>query len=212
MTNQKFSSENPASIGPAEREHPTPIVELLMGNQRYVKARAENKLRELLGETNVKTVIVTCMDGRIEPSVDKVFDLQDSPAVIRIAGAQVSDEILTDVVTGALKFEADVVVVMAHTDCAMHTTRATLLEHLEEIFRRITNAIGARLDWMEDRTISDPAQRLQRDVDKIQKELGADSGKIVVGMEYNLKSGAVEVKALPPHLRRAQPSAPTLKR
>lgn len=65
-----------------------------------------------------RTVVVTCMDARIDPLA--VLRLPAGGAqVIRNAGGRVSDDALRSLILSTSAFRIERVVVMHHTDCAV---------------------------------------------------------------------------------------------
>src|SRR3954464_8014454 len=103
--------------------------------------------------------VVTCMDSRISPL--EMLGLEPGDAkILRNAGARVTDDVLRTLVLAIHLLGVDRVMVVAHTDCRM--TKVTDDEVHADILER-----GVDTRSLEFHTISDQADTLRRDVQRI---------------------------------------------
>lgn len=83
------------------------------------------------------TVVVTCMDARIDPFRPLGFDLGDAH-VLRNAGAVVGDDVLRSLVLSQRLFDTRTVILLAHTDCGLRKI------HDDELAGQLAAETGAK--------------------------------------------------------------------
>ena len=130
--------------------------------------------------------VVTCMDSRISPLEMLGLDQGDAK-ILRNAGARVTDDVLRTLVLAVHLLGVDRVMVVAHTDCRM--TKVTD----EEVHAAMAER-GVDTRSLEFRTISDQAETLRRDVQRVRSSPYLPAGLPVVGCVYDVGTGAVRVE------------------
>jgi carbonic anhydrase len=103
------------------------------------RARARAKAMTMDAKPRLRTVIVTCMDARIDPSA--LFGLRPGEAhILRNAGARVTPDVLRSLAVSQSLLGTTEVLVLGHTHCG-------LLEHSEEeLSGAVERASGHRPD------------------------------------------------------------------
>lgn len=162
---------------------------LLDGNQRFTKRFVDG---DLLIRPRLATIVLTCLDARVDPA--HLFDLGLGDAlVIRNAGGRVHPSVLTDLaVVNVLaglpdgKPTTQELVIVHHTDCGMSrfadpTARQALAERL-----------GIRSEEIaETMAITDPAQSVRDDIARLSGLPGSET-LVVSGLVYDTTHGTVE--------------------
>lgn len=162
----------------------TAVDELLTANRAYVPTHvAPSGPRP-----SRRLAIVTCMDTRID--VLRVFGLDVGQThVIRNAGARVTDDVLRSLALAAHVLGVETAAVMQHTDCGVAGTTN----------RELTERTGADIDFLP---ITDHAQALAEDVERILSVRWLEPIRSVAGLLYDVGTGRVEEL-----LRRRRPPA-----
>lgn len=188
------------------------------GNRRFVsgvrsvEARASQTRRgELTGGQAPFAVILGCSDSRVP--VEIVFDqgLGDL-FVIRVAGNVVAPSQVGSVEFAAAKFGTRLVVVLGHTKCGavqatleeLQRPSATQSRHLRSIVDRIRPSVEGLLAMElrhDPEALAEQAVRANvrasadhlRHGSEILEELISTAGLLVVGAEYSLETGVVEL-------------------
>jgi len=188
------------------------------GNRRFVSGSTDSRFRTsherrttLVGGQEPFAVILGCSDSRVPTEI--IFDqgLGDL-FVIRVAGNIVAPSLIGSVEFAAEQFGTELVVVLGHSGCG--AVEATLNElsrpsgerspNLRSIVERIRPSVEALLEDEGDRTretlmelairanIRNSAEQLTRGSTILQR-LSDEKRLLVIGAEYSLQSGAVEV-------------------
>lgn len=151
--------------------------------------------------------ILTCMDARLDPA--KYAGLSEGDAhVIRNAGGRASDDAIRSLVISYKLLGTKEWFVIHHSDCGMEfftdeVIRGLLAKSLEtaalgaEGFYDVGTGPGSAeakyIDWL---TISEQAQSVTEDVERIKNHPLVPSGIPVYGYIYDVKTGRlVEVPA-----------------
>ncbi len=92
--------------------------ELLANAQHYAAGFAARGLGGLGARPAKRTVIVTCMDARVDPY--RIFGLAEGDAhVLRNAGGAVTDDVVRSIAISQRLLGTEEVVVVHHTGCGM---------------------------------------------------------------------------------------------
>lgn len=208
---------------------PIPALEALAalreGNQRFVAnvrsidALASHARRAALTDhQSPKAIILSCSDSRV-PS-EMVFDCGLGDLfVVRVAGNVCAPSLVGSVEFAASTFGTELVVVMGHTGCGavkatidalgQSSKGAPISDNIRDIVERIAPAVSglrerglAREELLRMATranVVHTANQLRRGSRVLEERIRADQ-LVVVGAEYALETGEVDVFDLPAHL------------
>lgn len=139
------------------------------------------------------TVVVTCMDARIDPVL--LFGIEPGDAnVLRNAGGIVTDDVVRSIAVSQRKLGTSEVLLVQHTDCGM----ATFTD--ESFTAELTAAAGRRPTWRPG-TFQDPAASVAEGVRRLRTDPFLRAGTVVRGF-------VVDVRTFALHEVLAAPSAP----
>ncbi|HEX4187060.1 MAG TPA: carbonic anhydrase [Solirubrobacteraceae bacterium] len=141
---------------------------------------------------NLRLFIVTCLDPRVDPAHFLGLELSDA-IVVRNVGGRVTPEVINDVAfigqiaetvlpDGPL-FE---VAVIHHTQCGA----GALAD--DSFRRRYADRIGADESTLRERAVVDPAQTVERDVERLRSAPAVPARVTVSGHVYDVVTGLVE--------------------
>jgi carbonic anhydrase len=195
------------------------LAQLQAGNRRYVSGAqsygrflGEGRRAELVQAQEPFAIVLGCSDSRVP--VELVFDqgLGDL-FVIRVAGNIVAPSQLGSIEFAAAKFGTRLVVVLGHSHCG--AIQATLEELQQPVdlqspnLRSVVDRVRPSVEQLLARQalVRDPAALVQQAVranvvasvaqirhgSAILEKLVCDDGLLVVGAEYCLESGVVEL-------------------
>ncbi len=173
---------------------------LLEGNRRFAEDFADG---ELPIRPRLSTMVLTCLDARVDPA--HLFDLQLGDAlVIRNAGGRVNPGVVADLaVLGLLaaalpgdKATTQELVILHHTDCGMSRFADPAAQ------QALANRLGIESDQVaETMAITDPAQSVRDDVARLARTPGPPDTLVVSGLVYDTAHGTVEEIVAPAPLR-----------
>lgn len=149
----------------------------------------------------LRTVILTCMDARIDPSV--LFGLRPGEAhVLRNAGARVTPDVLRSLAVSQSLLGTTEVLVLGHTHCG-------LLEHSEEeLVGAVERASGHRPD-MSMGAFPNLDNAVRESVEEIRACAFLAHSDLVRGYVLDVKDGTVREAGDRPteaHTRKSAPS------
>lgn len=176
---------------------------LKSGNERYCRDQAEGKGRdssrrkELTKGQNPDSVILTCSDSRVVPTL--IFDAQLGDLfVIRVAGNIPNPSSVASIEFAIAKLGVVLVVVMGHENCgAVEAALAGVdggknLNHVLGFIRPAVEADGdGGINAVIRRHAQNTADALIRDSDVIRKAVEQDGVQIVTAY-YQLGTGKVD--------------------
>ncbi len=167
------------------------LAHLLEGNRRFSAHFADG---ELPIRPRRSTIVLTCLDARVDPA--HLFDLKLGDAlVIRNAGGRINQGVLADLaVLGllgaalpggeAMKLE---LVILHHTDCGMSRFADPASR------QALANRLGIEPDQVaETMAITDPAQSVRDDIARLGRTPGLPDTLTVSGLVYDTAHGTVE--------------------
>ena len=176
------------------------LPQLLEGNRRFTAHFADG---ELPIRPRLSTIVLTCLDARVDPA--HLFDLQLGDAlVIRNAGGRLNSGVLTDLaVLGLLaaalagdKARPQELVILHHTDCGM--SRFADPSAQEALAQRL----GIEPDEVATTmAITDPAQSVRDDITRLRQAPGPLDTLVVSGLVYDVADGTVKQIVAPAPLR-----------
>ena len=148
------------------------------------------------------TIILTCLDSRVDPA--HLFGLVLGDAVvIRNAGGRITTAVMADLAVlgvlaanmpGATPMQPELVVIQ-HTDCGMsRLANPAIQEQLAQKLGRTTDEVSAM-------AITDPAKSVREDIERLRNEPGAPDQLVVSGLVYDVKDGSIDQVVPPSPLR-----------
>jgi len=157
----------------------TGFEDIFTANAQYVK---DFQLSGLTGQAARGLAIVTCIDSRIAPLA--IMGMQPGDAkIIRNAGARVTDDVLRTLVLATHLLNVSRILVMPHTDCRMASGTEA------EIHAAILEKSGVDTRSIEIRTVRDPLEALEIDLDRIRSFPLLAANIEVAGAIFNVRTG-----------------------
>lgn len=150
---------------------------------------------------SMRTVIVGCVDGRVDPA--DIFELKPGEAVvIRNVGGRINMALLETVAilqtvanaAGKAIGEGWNLIVLHHTDCGI----IPCYRHAPGLLARHLNVTEAELDQM---AIADPCKAVRLDVAALKANTNLPAELVVSGVVYDVATGKAEVIVPPARLR-----------
>jgi len=174
------------------------LTEVLESNRKYAANFGEKGKLALPPARSF--AILTCMDARLDPA--KYAGLAEGDAhVIRNAGGRASDDAIRSLVISYKLLGTREFFVIHHSDCGMQffsndVIRGLLASSLEtaqltpEGFRDVGHGPGSRAaEYIEWLTISDQAQAVIDDVERIRNHPLIPKSIPIYGFVYDVRSG-----------------------
>ncbi len=181
------------------------LPQLLERNHRFTAHFADG---ELPIRPRLSTVVLTCLDARVDPA--HLFDLQLGDAlVIRNAGGRINPGVLADLavlglLTAALppdKATTLELVVLHHTECGMSRFADPAAQ------QALATRLGIEPDQVaETMAITDPAQSVRDDITRLSRSPGLPDTLVVSGLVYDTAHGTVEEIVASTSLRNIRPA------
>jgi carbonic anhydrase len=173
---------------------------LLEGNRRFAETFTDG---DLAIRPRLSTVVLTCLDARVDPAY--LFDLQLGDAlVIRNGGGRMNSGVLADLaVLGLLaaalpgeKGTGPELVILHHTDCGMSRFADPAAE------RALAGKLGIEPgEVAATMAITDPAQSVRDDIARLSMAPGPPDNLIVSGLVYDVADGTIDEIVAPGPLR-----------
>ena len=156
------------------------------GGTRAARAAAGAPVRPRL-----HTVVVTCMDARIDPVL--LFGLDPGDVhVLRNAGGVVTDDVVRSIAVSQRKLGTTAVLLVQHTGCGM----ATFTD--ESFVADLLAGTGRKPGWRPG-AFSDPAASVSAGLARLREDPFVQSGTAVRGFVVDIGTFALqEVTAAPP--------------
>ncbi len=158
--------------------------DLLTANQDFAR---DFDLGGFDGVAHAGVAIVTCMDSRIDPL--GMLGLKPGDAkIFRNPGGRVTVAALEALVLGAHLLRVERVLVVPHTRCAVASNTEAVLRE------RVAESAGQDASWQPFHVVTDQAQALAEDVQKVRSHpLIPDTVK-VGGFLYDVDTGLLSQK------------------
>jgi carbonic anhydrase len=158
------------------------------------------------GDLNIRprmsTILLTCLDARLDPA--HLFGLGLGDAfVIRNAGGRITPGVTIDLaVLGVLAANLpgsgtrqSQLVVIHHTDCGM----ARLAN--PPIQQQVAKRLGLSDDEVAAMAVIDPTKTVQADIERLRQTPGTPDALIVTGLVYDVETGTIDQVVPPAPLR-----------
>src|SRR5258707_9130910 len=163
-----------------------PIDATVERNRRFA---ASGAYRDATMMPRLGLFVITCLDPRVDPAAFLGIELGDA-AVVRNAGARVTDEVIRDVAfTGQLVERARLdgplfeVAVVHHNQCGTGALA-------DDDFRRAYAArIGADADSLLDTAVLDPEATVRSDVERLRAARSVSERILISGHVYDVATG-----------------------
>ena len=142
------------------------------------------------------TVILTCLDARVDPAYFLGLELGDA-LVVRNAGGRVTDDVELDLgILWALgmqgeKFGGLSLVIVQHTDCG--------LERLgnPEFAAALSKRLGVKQSQIDGLTNTDHEQSIRKDIERLRKSPLVSKELVVSGHIYQVEDGTIKEAVAP---------------
>ena len=150
----------------------------------------------------MSTIILTCVDSRVDPA--HIFGLGLGDAVVmRNAGGRITPEVMRDlailgVLTANMPGPSTMqpeLIVMHHTDCGMSRLANAAIQ------RQVAERLGVGVDEAMAMAITDPTTSVQDDIEQLRQTPETPDQLIVSGFVYDVKNGTINQVAPPAPLR-----------
>ena len=150
----------------------------------------------------LSTIILTCLDSRVDPT--HIFGLGLGDAVVmRNAGGRITPEVMRDLaILGVLTANMPgpsamqpELIVMHHTDCGMCRLANAAIQ------RQVAERLGVSVDEAVAMAITDPTTSVQDDIEQLRQTPETPDQLIVSGFVYDVKNGTLNQVAPPAPLR-----------
>lgn len=139
------------------------------------RAAAGSPVRPALG-----TVLLTCMDARIDPVA--AFGIAPGEVhVLRNAGGVVTDDVVRSIAISQRKLGTGEVLIVAHTGCGMTTFTD------DEFSDELATDTGMHPPWRV-MTFRDPADRVRRGVARLRRDPFLRPGTMIRGYVLDIDS------------------------
>ncbi len=151
---------------------------------------------------NLSTIILTCVDARVDPAHFFGLGLGDA-VVVRNTGGRINPAVMRDLgilsvlaanMPGAGAMQPELVVIH-HTDCGMSRLANPAIQE------QVATRLGLSTDEVAAMAITDPAKTVQEDVERLRNTPGTPDQLIVSGLVYDVKSGTINQVVPPAPLR-----------
>lgn len=149
----------------------------------------------------MSTIILTCLDARLDPAHLFALGLGDA-FVIRNAGGRITPGVLQDLaILGVLAANLPgtstppELVVVRHTDCGMaRLANPTIQQQLAERLRITVDEVAAM-------AITDPTTTVRDDIERLRQTPGTPDQLVVSGLVYDVADGTINQVVAPAPLR-----------
>ena len=150
----------------------------------------------------MSTIILTCLDSRVDPAHVMGIELGDA-FVMRNAGGWVTPAVLREMaILGVLGANLPgggsgqlALAVIHHTDCGM----ARLAE--PTIQQQVAQRLGLSTDDVAAMAITDPTHTVRNEIEKLRSTPGTPDQLVVAGLVYNVANGTITEVVPPAPLR-----------
>jgi len=150
----------------------------------------------------MSTIILTCVDSRVDPA--HIFGLGLGDAVVmRNAGGRITPEVMRDLaILGILTANMSgpsasppELIVMHNTECGMCRLANPAIQ------RQVAERLGVGVDEAMAMAITDPTTSVQDDIEQLRQTSETPDQLIVSGFVYDVRNGTINQVAPPAPLR-----------
>lgn len=156
--------------------------DLIAANREFA---ADFKLGGFDGIAHAGVAVVTCMDSRIDPLA--MLGLKPGDAkIFRNPGGRVTPQALEALVLAVHLLNADRILVVPHTRCAMASATEA------ELQQRVGASAGQDASWQSFGVVADQEKALREDVEKVRSHPLIPATTKVGGFIYDVDTGLLE--------------------
>ena len=150
----------------------------------------------------MSTIILTCVDARVDPAHLFGLGLGDA-VVIRNAGGRITRAVMGDLgilgvlatnMPGGSAMQPELVVIH-HTDCGMSRLANPAIQD------QVAKRLGLDVDEVAAMAITDPAASVRDDIEGLRHTPGTPDQLVVSGFVYNVSNGTINQVVAPAPLR-----------
>ncbi len=183
----------------ATGEKVTDLNTLLERNRSFA---AQFKAGDLTIRPRMSTILLTCVDSRVDPAHLLGLGLGDA-VVIRNAGGRITPAVMGDLgvlgvlannMPGGNAMQPELVVIH-HTDCGMSRLANPAVQE------QVAKKLGLSIDEVAAMAITDPTTSVQDDVERLRLTPGTPDQLVVSGFVYDVSDGTVSQVVPPAPLR-----------
>lgn len=153
---------------------------------------------------NLSTLIVGCVDSRVDPAHLLSLDPGDA-VVMRNVGGRVTDEVIQHIkilhALGTMMMDINMDVALIH-----HTGCGASLFTMPQVAEALTAAIKADSAMIESLAIADPVDSLHTDIERLRSAPILPDEMVVAGYLYDVDDGHLTQIAAPAPLRQTMES------
>ena len=158
--------------------------------------------RDLNIRPRMSTILLTCVDSRVDPAHIFGVGLGDA-VVIRNAGGRITPAVMGDLgilsilaanMPGGSAMQPELVVIH-HTDCGMSRLANPTIQE------QVAKKLGLSVDEVSAMAITDPTTSVQDDVDRLRHTPGTPDQLVVSGFVYDVCNGTINQVVPPAPLR-----------
>ncbi len=179
------------------------LTALLDRNRHFARHFGARDLKNL---PRMSTILLTCLDARVDPAHLLGLRLGDA-FVMRNAGGRVTPQVINDLaILGAFGAAAkragssprqQELVIVHHTDCGMARLANPVIGEL------LAERLGLSIDEVSAMAISDPAKAVQDDIERLRRARETPDQLVVSGFVYDVSNGTINQVVSPAPLRAA---------
>ncbi len=175
------------------------LTTLLDRNRRFAE---QFEAGDLTIRPRMSTIILTCVDARLDPAHLFGLGLGDA-VVIRNTGGRITRAVMGDLgilgvlaanMPGAGAMQPELVVIH-HTDCGMSRLANPAIQ------QQVAERLGLSVDEVAAMAITDPAKSVQDDIERLRQTPGTPDQLVVSGFVYDVKNGTINQVVPPAPLR-----------
>ena len=179
---------------------------ILKGNKKYAEKHGKTHEPE---EAKSHTIIITCIDYRIDTNDFLGLKPSDRTFVFRNAGARVSDDAIRSILLVVRLFAVDQIIVIPHTQCAMEKVsdkkvRELLRESLGPGHLHGDTASGKhnrdefhQSDYISFLAFENVEQSVRNDIAKLKQNPLISQNIAISGYVYDVDTGEIKSVVLP---------------
>lgn len=158
--------------------NPAILTDMLEANEAYVRRRRAGSPSK---RPRLRTVLLTCMDARIDPLLSLGLDVGEVH-VLRNAGGRVTPDVVRSIMISQWLLGTRDVLVIHHTDCGLIGTAASIRGRIEAAAKIKIGRIGIR-------PIAALESSVREDIAVLRRSPVLRRDARLAGLVYDVRSG-----------------------